>query len=168
MTPTVEAMRQRANALLGVEYNHAVVLLYRTADDCIGYHKDKTLDLDETTPIVSISLGVPRLYTLRDNIHNPKAQQDFVLPSGSLLALGPATNQHWYHSVRPSDVPTAGARISITFRRVLTFRDPGTDALSGQGASYQSTNWPTELHGRHLLDEDETTPSPAASSTDPQ
>ena len=45
----------------------------------IGFHKDKTLDLDEEAPIVSISLGRPgRPYILRDNIFQP-TQQSFGL-----------------------------------------------------------------------------------------
>jgi alkylated DNA repair dioxygenase AlkB len=57
MSPTIEWLRQRVVARTGVEYNHSVVLLYRNGDDCIGFHKDKTLDLDDSSPIVSISLG---------------------------------------------------------------------------------------------------------------
>lgn len=158
MSPTIENLRQRVNALLGIDFNHSVVLLYRNGDDCIGYHKDKTLDLDETAPIVSISLGIPRLYIIRDTIHNPNVQQEFVLPHGALFVLGCNTNQNFYHSIRPSeDIPPGTlqqtARISITFRKVLTYRQPNNDTLLGKGADYQTLNWPEQLRGAHCLDQ---------------
>ena len=159
MTPTIEAIRLRVNALFGIEFNHAVVLLYRNGDDSIGYHKDKTLDLDETSPVISLSLGVPRLYTLRDRIHGPTKQHEFVLPHGALFGLGRQSNESFYHSIRPSESleefgeMQTTARISLTFRRVLTYRDPVTHTISGKGAQYQSPNWPEELQGRHCLGE---------------
>ena len=163
MSPSIEAIRVKVNEFLGTKFNHAVVLLYRNGEDCIGYHKDKTLDLDEVSPIASISLGVPRLYTLRDRIHVPTVQQEFVLPHGALFALGRASNESFYHSIRPADLLHEHdalktiARISITFRHVLTFRDPLTHQISGKGEQYQSPNWPEELQGRHAF---------AAASTD--
>ena len=160
MTPTIEAIRLKVNEFTGIDFNHSVVLLYRNGDDCIGYHKDKTLDLDETSPIVSISLGVPRLYTLRDRIHGPTMQQEFLLPHGALMALGRTTNEQFYHSIRPQEslVPFESsdsiARISITFRKVQTYRHPDTNEISGKGAEYQTANWPEQLSGRHSLESD--------------
>jgi alkylated DNA repair dioxygenase AlkB len=65
ITPAVERLRRLVVERTGVEYNHAVVLLYRGGGDCIGFHHDKTLDLDETAPIASISLGVARRCVVR-------------------------------------------------------------------------------------------------------
>jgi alkylated DNA repair dioxygenase AlkB len=63
MTPTVEKIRLQVEAALGNKwhFNHAVVLFYRGLDDCIGFHKDKTLDLTPGAPIVSVSLGCERV-----------------------------------------------------------------------------------------------------------
>jgi alkylated DNA repair dioxygenase AlkB len=48
ISPTVSKIKEKLVALTGIPYNHAVVLLYRDGkDDCIGFHKDKTLDLSE-------------------------------------------------------------------------------------------------------------------------
>uniref|UniRef100_A0A0G4FBL9 Fe2OG dioxygenase domain-containing protein n=1 Tax=Chromera velia CCMP2878 TaxID=1169474 RepID=A0A0G4FBL9_9ALVE len=167
MAPAVEALRQKVSKELGVKFNHAVVLLYRDGDDCIGFHKDKTLDLDSETPIVSLSLGMPRPYTLRPDIFKREEEQTLLLGHGSLLALGPRTNENFYHSIRQlppqptaADDPTAtattstatgtpvGPRISVTFRAVTTFKD-GEGRLVGKGASFQSLNWPLELKGAH-------------------
>lgn len=100
ITPTIEKIRQRVSTKLGINPTHCVVLLYRGGNDCIGFHKDKTLDLDETAPITSVTLGVERPYVLRDDIFKPSIEQQFVLPHGALLELGAKTNQEFYHSVK--------------------------------------------------------------------
>jgi hypothetical protein len=176
MTPIISNLCFRISRFLQLPspLNHAVVLLYRDDEDCIGYHKDKPLDLDDHAPIATISLGFPRTYSLRDTIHKPTKQQTFLIPSGSLFTLGPQTNQQMYHSILPLDsidnlsplplplpnppsspshdeLPSARARISLTFRRVETFHDPATGQLKGKGAAYQTLNWPEELHGFHRL-----------------
>lgn len=132
------------------------------AQECIGFHKDKTLDLDDTAPIVSISLGSPgRPYILRDHIlsldgrrlyshgRQPKTQTEVFLAHGALLQLGPETNQHYFHAVRQS--PGAAPRVSVTFRRVLTFKT-ASGQLVGKGAAYPTLNWPVALNGQHCLD----------------
>jgi hypothetical protein len=103
MTPIIANICQKISNFLHVPFNHAVVLLYRDDEDCIGYHKDKPLDLDDNAPIATISLGFPRTYSLRDTVHKPRKQQTFLIPSGSLFALGPLTNQQMYHSILPVD-----------------------------------------------------------------
>lgn len=159
MTPTVDAIRTRVEAATGVAFNHAVVLLYRDGNDCIGFHRDKMLDLDPKSPIVSVSLGAVRTYVLRDDIFNPTVQYELPLGHGSLLVLGPASNEALYHSVRtPSKedlvrAPSlqAEVRISLTFRKVATFVD-ADGQLHGQGAEHASLNWPEALRGTHRLD----------------
>ncbi|MCA9708996.1 MAG: alpha-ketoglutarate-dependent dioxygenase AlkB [Myxococcales bacterium] len=130
MTPTVDRIKQRVEAATGVAFNHAVILLYRGADDCIGFHKDKRLDLDPRAPIVSVSLGAARTYAWRDDVFTPTAQIELRLQHGSMLVLGPRTNEVLYHSVRKptpeelhADPSLAGARVSLTFRKVATFVD---------------------------------------------
>ena len=158
MTPTVDAIRTRVEAVTGIEFNHAVVLLYRDGNDCIGFHKDKMLDLDPTSPIVSVSLGAVRTYVLRDDIFNPTVQYELPLGHGSLMVLGPESNGTLYHSIRKpseSDLLRAPAlhtevRISLTFRKVATFVD-AESRLHGQGAEHLSLNWPEALRGAHRL-----------------
>lgn len=168
MTPTIEFLRKKAEALLGLSpeqgFNHAVVLLYRDSQDCIGFHKDKTLDLAAGSPIVSISLGAERTYLLRDNIHSPQGQQELKLPHGALLVLGSKSNEEFYHSIRqdsadPVDGPRA--RVSVTFRRVGTYKNPKTGEVTGQGAQYQTLDWPIALRGSHRYDDDLDAPSVA-------
>ena len=160
MTPTVERIKERVEAATGVAFNHAVILLYRGADDCIGFHKDKLLDLDPQAPIVSVSLGAARSYVWRDDMFTPTEQIELRLRHGSMLVLGPRTNEALYHSVRKptaeelaADPLLAGVRVSLTFRKVTTFVD-ADGSLHGQGAAYSDLNWPAELRGAHRLDAD--------------
>lgn len=149
--PTVEMIKNKLIELTNVPFNHAVVLLYRDGNDCIGFHKDKTLDLSTTSPIASISLGEERSYLLRDNIRCPTKSQEMILNHGSLLLLGPKTNEEWYHSVPITHTSTnIKPRISLTFRVVTTFKNEITGELVGQGETYKEYNWPTELGGKHV------------------
>ncbi|CAK9060867.1 Esterase AAEL000016, partial [Durusdinium trenchii] len=153
MSPTVKELCAKVNERTGFTFNHAVVLYYADGNECIGFHKDKTLDLDDLAPIVSISLGRPgRPYLLRDDIFKPTMQQEIFLTHGALLQLGPETNSHYYHAVRQTESAT-GARVSVTFRRVLTYRTEAGEVL-GRGAKYPTLNWPLELNGQHRLDDE--------------
>lgn len=158
MPPTVEWLRQKAQAAAGAHLNHAVVLCYRGGEDAIGLHKDKMLDLDPTAPIVTISLGAERTWLLRDDIHHPTVEQRLTLTSGGAFVLGPQTNLGFYHSV-PKAPDAAGVRISVTFRRAATFRN-AAGALRGQGAHLEGLNWPESLRGAHRMDADLSGPPP--------
>jgi len=162
MSPTIRELCSRASKRTGFIFNHAVVLYYADGNECIGFHKDKTLDLDEEAPIVSISLGRPgRPYILRDNIFQPTQQTEIFLSHGALFQLGAKTNSSYYHAVKQTTAAATGPRVSITFRRVLSYKTDSGD-LIGQGASYASLNWPTELNGQHRLDDalEESLPGP--------
>jgi uncharacterized protein (DUF924 family)/alkylated DNA repair dioxygenase AlkB/Ran GTPase-activating protein (RanGAP) involved in mRNA processing and transport len=153
-TPTVRKIMDMIVKRTGIPYNHAVVLLYRDGKDCIGFHKDKTLDLSKVHPIASVSLGQPRTYMLRDNIHNPTKSQELTLGHGTLLLLGMKTNEEWYHSI-PMTAEPLGARISLTFRVVTTFKNIHTGEIKGEGDKYTGVNWPKELGGSHIIYPDE-------------
>jgi len=179
MSPTVSSLCDRISAELGVAFNHAVVLLYRGDEDCIGFHQDKTLDLVPGSPIVSVSLGAERPYVLKNSVHQATQTFEFVLPHGALLILGPKTNSTFYHSIReladtkstseqkePTEPRLGKVRVSVTLRAVGTFRDPKSDTLSGQGAAHPSLNWPEDLKGIHRLDQNLDAPLSADSDED--
>lgn len=146
----IQDICQKINKFLDVELNHVVVLLYRDGSDCIGFHKDKTVDLDENAPIVSLSLGCTRTYCLQDTTLNPTIHQEINLENGTLLVLGPRTNENFYHCIKPSDDKSVTSRISITFRKATTYKLPN-GTISGKGVKYQTLNWPEELRGKHII-----------------
>lgn len=62
----------------------------------------------------------------------PRDTIQIRLPHGSMLVLGPKTNQQFTHSIlkkEGSDIP----RMSLTFRHVVTFMDLNTGRLFGEG-----------------------------------
>lgn len=162
MPPFINNICQKINNTLNIDLNHIVILLYRDGNDIIGFHKDKTLDLDENAPIISLSLGCTRTYCLRDNNLKPTIHQEIELSNGTLLVLGPHTNNNFYHAIKPldnnsnensneksnekSNIP----RISITFRKAITFKKPD-NTIIGKGEQYQTLNWPIELKGNHII-----------------
>lgn len=105
----------------------------------------------------------------------PTVETQIQFPHGSMFVLGMESNAKFYHSIvkeqakeldekmkttigdveeQQEQMKTAvGHRISITFRAVGTFTQ-GT-AIIGQGAGYQTGNWPRELRGQHILQHQE-------------
>ena len=126
---------------LGFNVNHVLVQFYRDGNDFIGEHSDKTLDILESTPIINISFGATRYFTLKDKITKNKI--DIGLDSGSLFVLGQKTNDLYYHMIkqdkRESKLKTNkeldynGERISFTFRCIGTWLN-SNGLLEGIGA----------------------------------
>ncbi|KAK3347190.1 hypothetical protein B0T25DRAFT_521440 [Lasiosphaeria hispida] len=79
----------------------------------------------------------------------PKRQiQRAPLPHNSLCRMGLGTNMRWLHAIRPdkradrekspAELAFAGARISLTFRRIGTFLDASQTHIWGQGATVKT------------------------------
>uniref|UniRef100_A0A7S3L7Z8 Fe2OG dioxygenase domain-containing protein n=1 Tax=Amphora coffeiformis TaxID=265554 RepID=A0A7S3L7Z8_9STRA len=126
-----EAVEQALRPLWNQTMNHCVANYYRNGDDFIAHHSDKDLDLNREGVIVSVSLGEGRIMELRRRAE-PKDTTRVLLPHGSMLVLGPKTNEKWTHSIlkkKDSTMP----RISLTTRDCKTFMDMKTKRLFGQG-----------------------------------
>jgi alkylated DNA repair dioxygenase AlkB len=164
VSPTVDRIRKLVEEKINQKLNHAVVLCYRTGDDMIGPHQDKTLDIEKDSYIVSISLGAERYFefTKLDGTH----RQRLLLPHGSLLVIGPRTNELYKHALPrqkfevsegrvleegtpellKSEIESqVGMRISVTLRLIETYLKPdGT--IRGQGSNYETQDWPFGEH----------------------
>ena len=138
-------------------FNHCLIQYYRNGDDWIGEHADKTLDIAHNSLIVNFSLGCTRTLMLRPkrndrNEHNRDIQRIRLLHN-SLFILGPETNRYFVHGIKPNkridsmkqpdELLFGKQRISLTFRRVATFKSDTFDlhtnellhsTLVGQGA----------------------------------
>ena len=127
-SPTVDLIRSRLEKELGQPFNHALIQLYRSGEDNISEHSDKTLDINHGTNIVNFSIGAQRTMVLRTkkgytegNISSPvwrtngslgiragessntsaiRQVQRVPLPHNSLFVLGPVTNNCWLHAIR--------------------------------------------------------------------
>ena len=151
-TPAVRTIAQLVSKKLGRTYNQALVQLYRSGKDAISEHADKTLDIEHGAPIVGVSLGASRTFTLRSKARlkantGPQSIQHIALPDSSVYVLGLETNRTFTHQIaadknpphnrRPDENAFGGERISITLRCVASYlRSDGR--VFGQGAPHKS------------------------------
>lgn len=161
MTPTVLMIKNHIEILTNQSYNHVLIQYYRSGEDYISEHSDKTLDIAIGSKIVNFSIGATRQFFLKQkkdsplNLVLPNSTKDvnylltekIPLPHNSLFVLGWDTNRHFVHGIKQDKrLITLKAddeliydcqRISLTFRCIETFRCRGRQLQSmlfGQGS----------------------------------
>ena len=163
-SPTVRSLRDCLEKTLQQTFNHVLVQLYRSGEDNISEHSDKTLDIVRGSDIVNLSLGAQRTMILRSKAFATRLEKDEVgrriaqrvtLPHNSLFVLGPNTNRHWLHAIRADKRPLSqksaeeldfnGERISLTFRHIGTFIEPIKGTIWGQGATSKDQRGAKEI-----------------------
>jgi len=151
-TPTVQRVISAARAAFKFPFNHALIQLYRSGDDSINVHSDKTLDIAHGTPIVNVSFGASREFLIRSKEKVTcgtwaALRQSIVLPHNSALSFGLETNRLCTHQILPDrrsdgqrrsdETAFGGVRVSLTLRVVGTFQRPD-GSIYGQGARQKS------------------------------
>jgi nicotinamidase-related amidase/alkylated DNA repair dioxygenase AlkB len=157
-TPTVLKIKSEVEKLLGHSLNHVLIQFYRSGNDYISEHSDKTLDIVKGSFIANVSLGAERTMVFRtkrpdkDPLRAASTTEDTkrqvfraALPHNSLCRMGLVTNMRWLHAIRqdkradrdklPSELAFAGGRISLTFRNIGTFMSKDSKLIWGQGAT---------------------------------
>ncbi|KAH6881328.1 hypothetical protein BKA58DRAFT_880 [Alternaria rosae] len=156
-SPRVHVIRKQAEKLVGHPLNHVLIQLYRSGNDFISEHSDKTLDIVKGSSIVNVSFGSQRTMRLRTKKPQSKSEEDserasstretqrIPLPHNSMFILGLASNAKWLHGIQPdkrllterSETENAynGIRISLTFRHIGTYLDFRSTIIWGQGAT---------------------------------
>ena len=152
-SPSVAQIVQEARQTFGHPFNHALIQVYRSGQDSINQHADKTLDIVPGSPIVNVSLGSAREFLIRSKAKlkcgsGPEIKQRITLLHNSALAFGLETNRFCTHQIapdkrppgqrRPEETAWDGVRISLTLRVVGTFLRPQDGRIFGQGAKYKS------------------------------
>jgi len=113
-TPLLLEIKAQVESLTGVEYNFVLINRYKDGSCCIGQHKDNEVDLDDSCPIASLSLGETRTMVFK----RPKFNDHRIeLKDNSLLLMRPPTNQYWTHGI-PPEKKRSGVRLNLTFRRI--------------------------------------------------
>lgn len=119
-TPTVAELVRRINDDLGTGLNHALIQLYRSGEDSISEHSDKTIDLVPGSVVVNLSFGATRAMTLqykanKDIPVGPRRRSGrsdgatggrrenitLTLPHNSVFVMDLCTNARWTHAIRP-------------------------------------------------------------------
>jgi alkylated DNA repair dioxygenase AlkB len=114
-TPTVLALKTKAEAESKTAFNSVLLNRYRTGMDSMGWHADKERELGPEPVIASVSLGTMRTFEFR----HTKTRQTHALQltHGSLLIMRGRTQLDWAHRV-PKEPEARGERINLTFRYV--------------------------------------------------
>lgn len=143
-TPTVEKIRLQLEEKLNCKLNHAIIQCYRSGEDYISEHADKTLDVAKDSIIVNYTAGETRILKLRSKDKNEKGDYDIfnvLLENDSAFILDMETNLKYKHSIR-KNANIINPRISITFRNIHTYytRDKEGNILSIFGKGYGEKN----------------------------
>ncbi|KAK4189689.1 hypothetical protein QBC35DRAFT_461867 [Podospora australis] len=162
-SPTVTQIKNAVEKHLGHPLNHVLIQHYRSGNDYISEHSDKTLDVVKGSFICNVSLGAERTMVFRtkrppkpkdsqpenesvgsDTEKAKRQVQRAPLPHNSLIRMGLSTNARWLHAIRQdkrsdreksaAELVYNGARISLTFRQIGTFIDGSQSRIWGQGA----------------------------------
>ena len=124
--PVLKALKRIVERLCQCEFNFVLVNRYKNGSQYMGYHQDNEKDLDETSPIASLSFGQSRDFLFKHVSSKgghlkkePIPNVKLLLEHGSLLIMDPPTNQFWYHSLpKRSTTKCLNPRINLTFRKM--------------------------------------------------
>jgi len=115
-TPTLASLRDDLAARFGLRFNSVLANLYRDGSDSMGWHSDDEPELGAEPVIASLSFGAERRFRLRSR-KTKAAALAIDLAHGSLLVMRGATQRLYQHDL--PKVAIAGARVNLTFRRIL-------------------------------------------------
>merc|ERR1712129_129640 len=93
---------------------------YHDGRATLGYHSDRTNEMEDGTGVCVISLGAARVISFREvesDVGTSQVHHKFLLPTGSALHMSEEVQSRWQHAILPSSV--AGERMSLTFRHLV-------------------------------------------------
>ena len=109
----LSSLRTACEAHTGQSFNGALLNLYRTGLDAMGWHSDDEAVNGPNPVIASISLGAERRFDFRHK--ESREMISVVLPHGSLLVMSGACQTFWLHRIAKTKRQTE-LRINVTFR----------------------------------------------------
>lgn len=118
------AVRARLRDTLGIDFNSVLANLYRDGRDRMGWHSDDEPELGPRPIIASLSLGATRRFAFKPR--GGGERRALELPHGSLLVMAGDTQTGYRHAL-PGTARPVGARINLTFRRILNRDSDATD-----------------------------------------
>lgn len=109
----LSSLRAACEAHTGHSFNGALLNLYRTGQDAMGWHSDDETVNGPNPVIASVSLGAERRFDFRHK-HTREVIQ-VVLPHGSLLVMSGTCQTNWHHRIAKT-THEIEPRINVTFR----------------------------------------------------
>lgn len=114
LTPRLEALRARVEAVAGVPFNSVLLNLYRDEHDSMGFHADDDYPCDGQPVIASVSFGAVRRFRVRPKRGPARTGFGLDLADGSVLLMGVEAHD-WLHAI-PKQAAPAGPRVNLTWR----------------------------------------------------
>lgn len=114
-SPEIRHIKEQIEEKFHTTLNAALLNLYRDGNDYMGYHRDNEKEMDESTPIFSISLGATRTFCVKHTNKGAETNK-FNLSHGDLLVMPPAIQETYKHAIPKQK--KSSARINITFRKI--------------------------------------------------
>ena len=118
LTGDLKKIRQRVESETGEKFNAVLLNLYRSGQDGVAWHSDKTDKSGKDPLIASVTFGETRLFRLRHKFRRDVQQVEIPLHHGSFLLMAGTTNSFWEHQV-PKTARNIEPRINLTFRQVI-------------------------------------------------
>lgn len=125
MHPTLLKIWMKAEAQYGHAFETCFLNGYEDGKDFLGWHSDDSPEMDDTRPILIVTLGAareiwfrPRPELLRDGWggeHTVRTEK-LVLAHGSLCEMKPGMQDTHQHRIPKAGFENCGPRISLTFR----------------------------------------------------
>lgn len=115
-TPLLRDLKALAEQLGATPFNAAILQQYRDGADRVRWHADDDPAVGVDPVIVSLSFGATRAFHLKAKA-DPTQRLVLDLHAGDVLVMRGDLQHTHLHAVPRQ--PGAGARINITFRRIL-------------------------------------------------
>jgi len=116
-TKLLQTIKEDIEKFSGEKFNTVLLNLYRDGSDSNGWHSDDEKELGKNPAIASVSFGAERVFHLR-NKKDKSIKQKLILENGSLLVMKGETQHTWQHQI-PKTKKLIGARINLTFRKLM-------------------------------------------------
>jgi alkylated DNA repair dioxygenase AlkB len=117
-TPALLGLKTLVEEYAEISFNSVLANLYRTGNDSVAWHSDDEKELGNNPTIASLSLGATRKFSFRHKTNRQQKIVHLLLEPGSLLLMEGATQHYWQHQIAKT-TKLVGARINLTFRRIV-------------------------------------------------
>jgi len=115
-SPELLKIRKRVENETALNFNSALLNLYRNGNDSVAWHSDQEGNSGPNPVIASVTFGESRMFKLRHKFRKDIAPIEIPLHHGSFLLMAGTTNSFWQHQV-PKTSRDVLPRINLTFRR---------------------------------------------------
>ncbi len=112
--PVLKSLLHTVNVFLAHNFNSVLINYYPSGSSYIPWHSDNEVELGEQPTIATLSLGNPRLFSLR-NIYS-KNIVSVLLEHGSLIVMSRNTQTCWQHAILKAN--NCKARLNLSFRKI--------------------------------------------------